>query len=107
MRPRDRYTTLIFSPRLWLFFFTFAKTKERVLPPARPEGDFLTDPLRTCFGTGHGWFSFWPFSLYAAVRGGSIIYFFKYVVRDESKFTLYATTGSVAFIAGAFCTNTF
>ncbi|HZZ20582.1 MAG TPA: MFS transporter, partial [Opitutaceae bacterium] len=41
----------------------------------------------------------------AAVRGGSVIYFFKYVVSDESKFTVYATSGSLAFIAGAVCTK--
>ena len=37
----------------------------------------------------------------AAVRNGSIIYYFKYVVRDEARFTLYATSGFLAFIAGA------
>jgi len=38
-------------------------------------------------------------------QGSSIIYFFKYVVRDESKFTFYATSGSIAFILGATATK--
>ena len=43
-----------------------------------------------------------------AIRGGSIIYFFKYVVRDESGNShSTATTGSIAFIAGAMSTRFF
>jgi GPH family glycoside/pentoside/hexuronide:cation symporter len=105
-----RYTMLIFSVvSVALFIFTFLKTRERVAPPRDQKGDFKTDlsnllknkPWMTLF------FSAFFTLINAAVRGGSIIYFFKYVVRDESKFTFYATTGSIAFIAGAVCTKVF
>jgi GPH family glycoside/pentoside/hexuronide:cation symporter len=105
-----RYTMLIFAVlSVILFLYTFANTRERVKPPANQKGDFRTD-LANVFRNGP-WVALFISGLFtlinAAVRGGSIIYFFKYVVRDESKFTLYGTTGSVAFIAGAVCTKLF
>jgi len=103
-----RYTMLIFSVvSVALFLFTFSRTRERVAPPADQKGDFLAD-LKNLL-CNRPWVALFFSALFtlinAAVRGGSIIYFFKYVVRDESQFTLYATTGSVAFIAGAVCTK--
>lgn len=105
-----RYTMLIFSViSVALFLYTFANTRERVTPPAGQKGAFGTD-LRNVAMNGP-WVALFISGLFtlvnAAVRGGSIIYFFKYVVRDESKYTLYATSGSVAFIAGAVCTKFF
>jgi GPH family glycoside/pentoside/hexuronide:cation symporter len=105
-----RYTMLIFSiVSVALFFFTFAKTRERVSPPADQSSDFGAD-LRNLL-MNRPWVALFFSALFtlinAAIRGGSIIYFFKYVVRDESKFTLYATSGSLAFIAGAICTKFF
>jgi GPH family glycoside/pentoside/hexuronide:cation symporter len=105
-----RYTMLIFSIiSVALFLFTFANTRERVNPPVDQRGAFGTD-LRNVARNGP-WVALFFSGLFtlinAAVRGGSIIYFFKYVVRDESKFTLYATCGTVAFIAGAVCTKVF
>jgi GPH family glycoside/pentoside/hexuronide:cation symporter len=103
-----RYTMLIFAvASVALFLFTFAKTRERVAPAADQKGDFWGD-LKNLLNN-RPWVALFFSALFtlvnAAVRGGSIIYFFKYVVRDESKFTLYATTGSVAFILGAVCTK--
>jgi GPH family glycoside/pentoside/hexuronide:cation symporter len=43
----------------------------------------------------------------AAVGGGAVIYYFKYVAHDETKFTLYSTLGFLAFMAGAACTKLF
>lgn len=105
-----RYTMLIFSVvSVALFIFTFANTRERVAPPVDQKGDFATDLLNLL--RNRPWVALFFSALFtltnAAVRGGSIIYFFKYVVRDESRFTLYATSGSVAFIAGAICTKFF
>jgi glycoside/pentoside/hexuronide:cation symporter, GPH family len=105
-----RYTMLIFAVlSVVLFLYTFANTRERVQPPAGQKGAFGTD-LANVVRNGP-WVALFISGLFtlinAAVRGGSIIYFFKYVVRDESKFTLYGTTGSVAFIAGAVCTKLF
>jgi glycoside/pentoside/hexuronide:cation symporter, GPH family len=105
-----RYTMLIFSvASVALFFFTFAKTRERVLPPANQEGAFGKD-MGNMLRNGP-WLALFFSGLFtlvnAAVRGGSIIYYFKYVVHDESKFTFYATSGSLAFIAGAASTKLF
>ena len=41
------------------------------------------------------------------VRNAAIIYYFKYNVGDESKFTLFGTLGTIAFIAGAMATPLF
>ncbi len=105
-----RYTMLIFSiVSVALFLYTFANTRERVTPPVDQRGAFGTDLLNVA--RNGPWVALFISGLFtlinAAVRGGSIIYFFKYVVHDESKFTLYATSGSVAFIAGAVCTKFF
>jgi glycoside/pentoside/hexuronide:cation symporter, GPH family len=105
-----RYTMLIFSIlSVALFLYTFAHTRERVRPPADQKGAVGKD-LRNMLGNGP-WIVLFASGLFtlinAAVRGGSIIYYFKYVVHDEFKFTLYATTGTVAFILGAVCTKFF
>jgi GPH family glycoside/pentoside/hexuronide:cation symporter len=105
-----RRTMLIFAVlSVALFIYTFARTRERVSPPAGQEGDFGSD-LRNMFRNGP-WMALFVSGLFtlinAAVRGGSMIYYFKYVVRDESKFTWFATCGTVAFILGAVCTKAF
>jgi GPH family glycoside/pentoside/hexuronide:cation symporter len=105
-----RYTMLIFSIlSVALFLYTFAHTRERVTPPSDQKGAVGKD-LRNMLGNGP-WIVLFISGLFtlinAAVRGGSIIYYFKYVVHDESKFTFYATNGTVAFILGAVCTKFF
>jgi len=105
-----RYTMLIFSvASVAMFLFTFAKTRERVAPPADQKRAFGTDLLNLL--RNRPWMTLFFSAFFtlvnAAVRGGSIIYYFKYVVHDESKFTVYATSGSLAFIAGAVCTKLF
>jgi len=105
-----RYTMLIFSVlSVALFFLTFAKTRERVAPMADQRGSFGGDLLNML--RNRPWVALFFSGLFtlvnAAVRNGSMIYYFKYVVRDEAKFTLYATSGFVAFIAGAALTKAF
>jgi|CZKI01.1.fsa_nt_gi GPH family glycoside/pentoside/hexuronide:cation symporter len=105
-----RYTMLIFSVlSVALFFLTFAKTRERVAPLADQRGSFGEDLLNML--RNRPWVALFFSGLFtlvnAAVRNGSIIYYFKYVVRDEARFTLYATSGFVAFIAGAASTKLF
>src|ERR1022692_3060200 len=101
---------LIFSVlSVALFFLTFAKTRERVAPLADQRGSFGEDLLNML--RNRPWVALFFSGLFtlvnAAVRNGSIIYYFKYVVRDEARFTLYATSGFVAFIAGAASTKLF
>ncbi|HEY1765861.1 MAG TPA: MFS transporter [Opitutaceae bacterium] len=105
-----RYTMLIFAVvSVVLFLYTFARTRERVSPPAGQTGAFGPDVLNML--RNGPWMALFVSGLFtlinAAVRGGTIIYYFKYVVRDESKFTLFATCGTVAFILGAVCTRFF
>jgi GPH family glycoside/pentoside/hexuronide:cation symporter len=103
-----RYTMLIFSVlSVVLFFITFSWTRERVSQPADQKDAFGTDVMNLL--RNRAWVALFFSALFtlinAAVRGSSIIYFFKYVVRDESKFTFYATSGSIAFILGATATK--
>jgi GPH family glycoside/pentoside/hexuronide:cation symporter len=105
-----RYTMLIFSvASVALFLFTFAKTRERVAQPAGQKGSLVED-LRNMM-RNRPWVVLFFSGLFTlintAVRNGSIIYFFKYVVHDETKFTLYTTSGFLAFIAGAASTKFF
>ena len=105
-----RYTMLIFSVlSVALFFYTFSQTRERVSQPIGQKSAFGTDVMNLL--RNRAWvalfFSAFFTLINAAVRGSSIIYFFKYVVRDEAKFTFYATSGSVAFILGAAATKWF
>jgi GPH family glycoside/pentoside/hexuronide:cation symporter len=105
-----RYTMLIFAVlSVALFLYTFANTRERVSPPAGQKGAFRED-LRNMV-RNRPWVALFFSALFtlvnAAVRGGSIIYYFKYVVHDESRFTFYASCGTVAFILGAVCTRFF
>jgi len=77
-----------------------------VVPPPDP-GASLGKDLRYLFSNGP-----WLVLFFAAfltltnvgVRNASIIYYFKYYVGDESKFTLFGTIGTIAFIAGAMAT---
>ena len=103
-----RYTMLIFSvASVVLFLFTFAKTRERVAPTAGQKGSLGVDILNML--RNRPWVALFFSGLFtlvnAAVRNGSLIYYFKYVVHDEAKFTLYATSGFLAFIAGAASTK--
>ena len=105
-----RYTMLIFSvASVVLFLFTFAKTRERVAPTAGQKGSLGVDLLNML--RNRPWVALFFSGLFtlvnAAVRNGSLIYYFKYVVHDEAKFTLYATSGFLAFIAGAASTKLF
>lgn len=105
-----RYTMLLFSVvSVAMFLYTFAMTRERVQPPA-DQVSSLREDVRTLLRNGP-WVVLFFSALFTltntAVRGSSIIYYFKYVVRDESKAALYMSAGSLAFIAGAVSTKLF
>ena len=92
-----------------MLFYTFAQTRERVQPAPDPEASLGQD-LKYLFANGP-----WLVLFFAAfltltnvgVRNASIIYYFKYNVGDESKFTLFGTIGTLTFIAGAMATPLF
>ena len=105
-----RYTMLIFSVvSVAMLLFTFAKTRERVQPAPDRDASLKKD-IKYLFSNGP-----WLVLFFAAfltltnvgVRNASIIYYFKYNVGDESKFTLFSIIGTVAFILGAVSTKLF
>jgi len=105
-----RYTMLLFSViSVAMFLYTFAMTRERVQPPAGQVSSLRAD-LRTLVRNGP-WVVLFFSALFTltntAVRGASIIYYFKYTVRDEGKAAFYMSAGSLAFIAGAAATKLF
>jgi GPH family glycoside/pentoside/hexuronide:cation symporter len=105
-----RYTMLLFSVvSVAMFLYTFAMTRERVQPPA-DQVSSLREDVKTLLRNGP-WVVLFFSALFTltntAVRGASIIYYFKYIVRDESKAALYMSAGSLAFIAGAVSTKLF
>ncbi|HEY0946065.1 MAG TPA: MFS transporter [Opitutaceae bacterium] len=105
-----RYTMAIFAVvSVAMFLFTFARTRERVQPPADQRAS-LREDLASLFSNGPWLVLFFAAFLTLAnvgVRNASIIYYFKYHVGDESKFTLFSMIGSLAFIAGVFSTRLF
>lgn len=110
--PADgfRYTMAIFAVvSVGLFLYTFSSTRERVAPPPGQDGALGAD-LKGLFRNGPWLVLFFAAFLTLAnvgVRNGTIIYFFKYNVGDESKFTLFSMLGTLAFIGGALSTKLF
>ncbi|MDB6126617.1 MAG: sugar (Glycoside-Pentoside-Hexuronide) transporter [Verrucomicrobia bacterium] len=110
--PADgfRYTMALFSVvSVAMFLYTFFQTRERVQPPPQQDKSLKTD-LRQLFSNGPWLVLFFAAFLTLAnvgVRNASIIFYFKYIVGDESKFTLFSMLGSIAFIAGAMSTGFF
>lgn len=92
-----------------MFLFTFANTRERVAgPPGAPAS--LGSDLRQLL-TNRPWMILFVAAFLTltnvALRNGSIIYYFKYLAGDEAGFTFFSTSGTVAFILGAFSTKLF
>ncbi len=105
-----RYTMLIFSVlSVGLFLYTFANTRERVAPPPEQSGSLKED--LGALVRNRPWVALFFSALCTltnvAIRNGSIIYYFKYTVGDETKAALYISLGSIAFIAGAVSTKLF
>ena len=105
-----RYTMLLFSViSVAMFLYTFAMTRERVRPPADQVSSLRQD-VKTLLRNGPWvvlFFSAFFTLTNTAIRGASIIYYFKYIVRDEGKSVFYMSAGSLAFIAGAASTKLF
>ncbi len=105
-----QYTMAIFAVvSIGLFFNTFWFTRERVRPPAQQSQSLRADVA--CLARNRPWVVLFFVGFFTltqvALRNGSMIYYFKYVVGDESKFTFFSTSGTLAFIAGAASTRIF
>ncbi|MFT5610045.1 MAG: GPH family glycoside/pentoside/hexuronide:cation symporter [Polaribacter sp.] len=98
-----------------LFWFTFATTKERVLPPIDRSTDVKKD-LQAIWNNGP-WRALFVAAIAVlmtlAVRFGALIYYFKYYVGDDGtaiflfwdKTSLFLTTGMLAMIVGVLLTK--
>ncbi|HKB89876.1 MAG TPA: MFS transporter [Opitutaceae bacterium] len=105
-----RYTMAIFAAiSVVLFLNTFWHTRERVQPPSDQDSSIRKDIKYLLLNSPWLVLFFAAFLTLAnvGVRNASIIYYFKYVVGDESKFTAFSVIGTSAFILGALTTKLF
>jgi GPH family glycoside/pentoside/hexuronide:cation symporter len=90
-----------------LFYVTFRTTRERVQPPADQRSSLKSD-LRD-LTRNRPWMILLVMSIaslaYAIIRTGSIMYYFKYYMRNENQAALFMVTGTAAVIAGVACTQ--
>jgi len=105
-----RYTMAIFSViSVLMFLYTFLNTKERVSPPKEQDSSIGHD-LRDLFRNGPWLVLFFAAFLTLAntgLRSGSGIYYFKYVVKNESALSAFNFFGFLAFIIGSLSTKFF
>lgn len=109
-----QWTMAIFAvASVIMFWITFATTKERVTPP-REQKTNVREELGELFGN-------WPWVMmliasilsttFVALRSGSTLFYFKYVVGDDGKpmfhgldrTTIFLTTGSIGLVLGTAC----
>jgi GPH family glycoside/pentoside/hexuronide:cation symporter len=109
-----RSTMAIFAvASVFLFWLTFATTRERVTPPPGQKTNVWGE-LRELFLN-------WPWVMllvasvfsttFAALRSGSTLFYFKYVVGDDGRplwlgldrSTIFLTTGSLGLVLGTAC----
>lgn len=110
--PADnfRLTMAIFAViSVAMFLYTFFNTRERVRPP-RGQVASLRHDLRDLAGNAPWLILFFAAFLTLAnvgLRSGSTIYYFKYVVGDETGLGRYNLLGGLAFITGSLLTRLF
>lgn len=89
-----------------LFFITFKFTRERVIPP--PRHNKVREDLKDLLKNGP-WLVFCVVGVltlvHISVRGGAILYYFKYYIGDLSLATSFLVSGTVLAIAGVSCTK--
>lgn len=109
-----QWTMAIFAvASVIMFWITFATTKERVTPP-REQKTNVREELGELFRN-------WPWVMmliasilsttFVALRSGSTLFYFKYVVGDDGKpifhgldrTTIFLTTGSIGLVLGTAC----
>jgi GPH family glycoside/pentoside/hexuronide:cation symporter len=90
-----------------LFYITFATTKERVQPAADQSSSLKSD-LKD-LTRNRPWMVLLVMGIsslaYAIIRGGSVIFYFKYYIGNEDQSSTFMITGTVAFIAGVAATQ--
>lgn len=92
-----------------MFYITFKTTRERVQPPPLQKSSLKND-LRDLL-RNRPWMILLimgVFSLgYAILRGGTIVYYFKYYIENTALTSLFMVLGTIAVIAGVASTQFF
>lgn len=87
-----------------LFVVSFLTTKERVLPPEKQESDLKQDVLALTQNVP--WLIMFGMGVLViagfALRGGTLMYYFKYYLQDESAFEAFMFSGGIAALVGTF-----
>jgi GPH family glycoside/pentoside/hexuronide:cation symporter len=87
-----------------VFFLTFSLTKERVVPKPPEKGSWKRDVVDLC--KNYPWLILVAVTIlknsFAGIRGGMIVYYFKYYVHNEALSAMYLLLGSLASIAGIY-----
>lgn len=110
--PADgfRNTMAVFAVvSVGMFLYTFFNTRERVKAPVNAQQSVWTD-IRDLAGNAPWLILFFTAFLTLAnvgLRSGANIYYFKYVVGDESLLGNYNLAGGLAFIIGSLSTKLF
>jgi len=105
-----RNTMLVFAViSVGMFFYTFAKTRERVAAPPAQKSSFGTD-LRDLIGNRPWLVLFFVAFLNltnTGLRNGAGIYYFKYCANNETALGTFNLVGFLFFIAGSLSTKLF
>jgi GPH family glycoside/pentoside/hexuronide:cation symporter len=103
-----QFTMAIFSALAVVFFFvTFATTKERIQPPpdqVSSVGQHFKDLV-----SNRPWLVMFGLTLVLfitlAMRGGTVVYYFRYYVQREDLFSIFNVFGTSATIVGVLCSK--
>ncbi|MDJ0762788.1 MAG: MFS transporter [Myxococcota bacterium] len=90
-----------------LFIVTFTTTKERVHPPVQQKTAITKDLINVL--TSGPWWIIGVFSLFVlaqtCIRGGAIVYYFKYYVGRTDIAGMFMLAGTVFNLLGVLCTD--
>ncbi|HDQ44134.1 MAG TPA: MFS transporter [bacterium] len=93
----------------FLFYLTFALTRERVQPPPGQKTS-LKDDLKDLIHN-RPWMILLVMGVFTLgniiVRSGTILYYFKYYINNQALASLFMVLGTIAVIAGVACTQFF
>lgn len=85
-----------------LFVISFLATKERIEPPRKQESNLKKDV--TALMSNRPWIIMFLMGMLViagfALRGGTLLYYFKYYLKDEAAFEGFMFSGGIAALAG-------
>ena len=85
-----------------LFVISFLSTRERVLPPSKQKSNFGQDVK--ALSQNKPWLTMFFMGMLViagfALRGGTLLYYFKYYLKNDGAFEAFMITGGFAALAG-------